>query len=503
MMKAVIFLSQLNFINNVLIYSYILYIGILTCALAQSSYGTDFYIGIMRNYREQTEHVLLYIMTTSSSPVTFTVKNYNNVIITATVTNITSVNVNIPVSQVTLDSSYSNRNKGIHVYTNNEGLISVLVMNYRHASIGEYVAYPSQDIPDLNQYQYYAVSIGAIPDYTLSGVLLTGVKNNTTVTIIPTQTITVPENIQNPSSPNVTITAGTPFSITLHRMQTFLFGALAVDITGTSIVSNKPLSVVSGHECGNVPSSYCCCQHITEQIPPTVTWGRQFLLTPYSGRSGQYYKILAAENQTTFNVTCDNGIVSTVYLSTSGSTITKYSTTNTYCSIVSDKPILVNQLGASYEVDNIGDPVISMVPSINHYSEKIKFVSPPISGSRPVTSHYINIATTSQDTVLMDGSVLSLTWNTIYNDNNIIGYGAQVQITDLNSHTITSQSKLSVLVYGFGDFTGYSYSAGVNLMQLTGKMIKFSDNNHEKMCTVSLLCVKIAFFPQVHNKHTL
>ena len=477
MMKAVFFLSQLNFINKVIVYFYILYIGILACALAQSSYGTDFYIGIMRNFREQTEYVWLYIMTTSSSPVSFTVENYINVIITGTVNNTASVNVSIPVSQVTLDSSYSNRNKGIHVYTNNGGLISVLVINYQRATIGEYIAYPSQDIADLNQYQYYAVSIGAMPDYTLSEVLLIGVKNNTIVTIIPTQTITVPENIQNPSSPNVTITAGTPFSITLHRMQTFLFGALAVDISGTSIVSNKPLSVVSGHECGNVPSSSCCCQHLTEQIPPTVTWGRQFLLTPYSGRSGQYYKILAAENQTTFNFTCGNGIVSTVYLSTAGGTITKYSTTNTYCSIVSDKPILVNQLGASYDVDNIGDPVISMVPSIDQYSEKITFISPPISGSYPVTSHYINIAATSQDTVLMDGSVLSLTWNTIYNDNNIIGYGAQVQITDLNSHTITSQSKLSVLVYGFGYATGYSYSAGVNLMQLTGKIEKFSDNN--------------------------
>ena len=449
----------------------------MTCALAQSSYGTDFYIGIMRNYREQTEHVWLYIMTTSSSPVSFTVENYTNVIITGTVNNTASVNVSIPVNQVTLRSSYSNRNKGIHVYTNNEGLISVLVINYQSASIGEYIAYPSQDIADLNQYQYYAVSTGAIPDYTLSEVLLIGVKNNTIVTIIPTQTITVPENIQNPSSPNVTITAGTSFSITLHRMQTFLFGALAVDISGTSIVSNKPLSVVSGHECGNVPDSVAYCEHLTEQIPPTVTWGRQFLLTPYGNRSGQYYKILAADNQTTLNFTCGNGIVSTVYLSISGSTITKYSTTNAYCSIVSDKPVLVNQLGAGHNADNIGDPVISMIPSIDQYSERITFISPPISGSYPVTSHYINIAATSQDTVLMDGSVLSLTWNTIYNDNNIIGYGTQVQITDLNSHTITSQSKLSILVYGFGGVTGYSYSAGMNLMQLTGKIEKFSDNN--------------------------
>ena len=475
-MKAVIFLSELNIFNKVLNYSYTLYIGILTCALAQSSYGTDFYIGAMRNFGEVTENLRLYIMTTSSLPVSFTVENYTNVIITGTVTNTASVNVSISVSQVTLDSSYSNRNKGIHVYTNNGGLISVLVMNYQIGTVGEYVAYPSQELGDLNQYQYYAVSTESIVDYTLSEVLLIGVKNNTIVTIIPAHTITVPENIQNPSSPNVTIIAGTPFSITLHRMQTFLFGALDVDITGTSIVSNKPLSVVSGHECGNVPSNLAACEHLTEQIPPTVTWGRQFLLTPYGSRSGQYYKILAAENQTTFNFICGNGSVSTVYLSTSGSTTTKYSSTNAYCSIVSDKPILVNQLGASYQVDNNGDPVISMIPSIDQYSEKITFVSIAIPGPYPVTSHYINIAATSQDTVLMDGTMLPLTWNTIYNDNKIIGYGTQVQITDLNSHTITSQSKISVLVYGFGYGTGYSYSAGVNLIQLTGKIINFSNN---------------------------
>ena len=63
-------------------------------------------------------------------------------------------------------------------------------------------------------------------------------------------------------------------------MQTFLFGAPGNDITGTSIVSNKPLTVISGHECGNVPDDVPRCEHITEEIPPTVHWGQQFLLTP-------------------------------------------------------------------------------------------------------------------------------------------------------------------------------------------------------------------------------
>lgn len=69
----------------------------------------------------------------------------------------------------------------------------------------------------------------------------------------------------------------------------------------------------------------------------------------------------------------------------------------------------------------------------------------------------------------MDGQSLSLTWNTIYDKNgDIFGYGARVPITvsGLDSHTLSSMSKFSTLVYGFSIATGYSYSAGVSIGKL-------------------------------------
>ena len=409
-------------------------------------------------------------MTLSSSPVTYTV-TYSGTIATGTVTNTFLAKLNISTDLVVVDSSYQNRNKGIHVSANSE--ISVLLINYREYSIGDYFAY-NHFIQNLTQtqYQYYAVSTGSLAisaqSLRLSEILLVGTEDNTAVTVVPTQNIAVPQNIQFSNSPKISVTAGTPFSFTLHKMQTFLFGVPGNDTTGTSIVSDKPLTVISGHECGNVPYNVGYCQHITEQIPPTVNWGQQFLLTPYSGKVVQYYKIITAANHTTYNFTCGRYNTTTHYLNTAGSSFTHSTSGSSYCSVSSDKPILVTQLGAGYALDYTGDPVISIVPSIDQYSQEIVFVSPNINGD--ITSHYINIATTTnQSTILVNGIALTLTWNAIYDHtNNVIGYGTQLIINSTSldiPHILTSHTKFSTLVYGFGFTSGYSYSAGVNLTQ--------------------------------------
>ena len=420
--------------------------------------GTTFYIGAMRNVNGQTDNLWLFITTPSSSPVSYTVEQRTGVIATGTVTNTSPVNVSLPHSLVTLDSSYSNRENGIVVYSD-PNPISVVLVHYKSTTSGEYLAYPYQEYP-VSQYQYYLVSVGT-PTFFRSEALLIGNVDNTAVTITPTQNITVPQDIQNPSSSSITVNAGTSFNVTIHRMQTFFFGTY-MDISGTSIVSDKPLTVISGHECGYAPDNVIDCDHLTEQIPPTVTWGKQFLLTPYAGRSRQFYKIIAAESDTALNYTCSDVGTSTISLTNAGDFSFQFSNNGIYCSLVSNKPVLVVQLGPGYNLSPDGDPVISMVPPIDQYSESVTFISPDISD---FTSHHVNIASVTIDTILMDGQPLSLTWNTISDsDNNIVGYGTQVLITDLTSHTITSMSntKFSTLVYGFGTDIGYSYSAGVN-----------------------------------------
>ena len=412
----------------------------------------------MRNYRGKTTSYQLYIATLSQTDVNYTIKQMSGIITSGTVSISNPAIVSLSASLVSLDNSYMYRNQGIHVHS--DGQISLIVVNYGSYSMDIYQAYPHHIFP-IFQYQYYAVSIGTYVTYTMSEILLVGNIDNTTITITPTADVTVPIDIQKADSPSETILARTTKIIKLHRFQTFLFGATGVDFSGTSIVSNQPLTVVSGHECGNIPYNVHACGHVSDQIPPTVTWGKKFILTPYNGRTaGQYFKLIASENTTTIMHNCESG-VSTMHLAFAGDVDVFYTNYTTYCYLESDKPLLVTQMMPSYHADGItGDPSISIIYPIDQYKEDMSFFS----NFPEITQHYINIIATQQDTMLMDDSVLSLSWNSISDLNNeIVGYAAQMTITSLGGHVITSTNNVTftVLAYGYANYISYSYTAGI------------------------------------------
>ena len=67
-------------------------------------------------------------------------------------------------------------------------------------------------------------------------------------------------------------TSGIPYSITLEPGQTYqLRGTNGPpnDVTGSHIISDKPIAVFGGHSCGNInSSSEFFCDYLVEEIPP-------------------------------------------------------------------------------------------------------------------------------------------------------------------------------------------------------------------------------------------
>ena len=421
----------------------------------------------MINLGGYTQSYQLYITTLSQTNVNYTIEQMSGIITSGTVSISSPAIVSLSTSLVSLDSSYMYRNQGIHVHS--DGQISLIVVNSHlfAGSVGLYHAYAYQVFP-IFHYQYYAVSIGTYISYTMSEILLVGNIDNTTITITPTANIIVPIDIHSAGSSSETILAGGTKTIKLNCFQTFLFGVTGFDLSGTSIVSDQPLTVVSGHQCGNIPYSVKYCDHISEQILPTVTWGKRFILTPYKDRTaGQYYKLIASNNSTTVMYNCSSG-VSTIYLAYAGDVDTIYTSYTTYCYLESDKPLFVTQMMPGKRADGYprGDPSIGRIVPIEQYKREIIFI--PLQFS---STNYINIAATQQDTMLMDGSVLSLSWNSISDLNDeVVGYAAQVTVTSLGVHVITSTNNnvtFTVLVYGYGSPSiGYTYSAGT-----TGKVL--------------------------------
>ena len=136
-----------------------------------------------------------------------------------------------------------------------------------------------------------------------------------------------------------------------------------------------------------------------------------------------------------------------------------------YCSVVSNNPIYVAQLGVSYEYNggNFGDPSINTVAPMEQYINSIQYTT------LTADSHYYSVVMPNDEyydgTIIFDGSLQTISeWNPIYySDGSIAGYGYSSLTT--GSHTIThpnEEGKLFVSVYGWSTFRGYSYAGGMS-----------------------------------------
>ena len=466
-----------------------------------STYGVHFYVGILRSDWYYTRE--LTITTLSVQPVNFTVElgigwNHSSTgwYYTGNVSVDSPALIILPDNVEPRHGNYSERFKGIHIYSNDDNTpISVVVMSVDLYHNAEYLAYPYINM-GLQRYEYYVVSIDSWHE-AQSLFLLVGNEDNTTITIVPTQMIEVPEDPQNPSNPTTIINANNTYTITLHLMQTLLIGA-EDDLTGTQIISNKPLTVISGHECG-ILSKYIWwwkvyfsqndhvivfwfCDYVTEQIPPTVTWGKKFLLAPFPEASVQHYtKIVASEGVTTITQTCKNTLINTTLLTFPGDwNFTKaYIDPITYCTIESDKPILVSQLVSeghvrrSHDSNSYLHETLSVIPPIEQYINKVVYVPLNTSLTDWFDHHYIQIATTNTSDVLLDDKPYNWNWEPIHGYNgDIIGYGTVHEFDDILPHVLRHTDKnagLSVIGYGsMKEYSlvnpeGYTYLTGMNL----------------------------------------
>ncbi len=378
-----------------------------------------------------------------------------------------------------LESDYSGREKGIRVRATGEENVFVLVATHHTGGFGNYLAYPcpSQDF-DKGSYEYFAVS-------TASGtgrgqVVLVACRNDTKVQISPKEGIGIalPEDAQDPSSPLVNIDSGNSHTVFLNQMQTLLISAeLGVDLTGTKITSNKPLTVVSGHECSNVPESFMSCEQLAVQVPPTLTWGTEFLLAPFAGRtSGQYYKVVSSRRDTTVVYKCGVSDALDTILSKPGESLLFMTTSFDYCYLYSSDPVLVVQLATGGFVnsggDGLGDPVMAIVSPVQQHVSRASFLSLELEAVNFAT-HAISVTVTTEhfcsSDIFLDGLPLDCVWNEIQDLGGcVVGFGCTMTVAN-GSHTVSHNGEdglLSVMAYGFNgspESRGYAYTAGLNL----------------------------------------
>ena len=386
--------------------------------------------------------------------------------------------------QVT-NSEFSNREKGLHIYTTNDAAIFVVAENFiAPQNHGVFLAYPCLTLEAVSDYEYVLISAEVTSDPN-SQILLVGCENDTKISIIPSQSITLPQDFQLTNSPSIVSNTGSIVNGSLHQMQTLLISS-DHDLTGTKVVSNKPLTVIAGHECAVVPPNIGGCEPFAVQIPPTITWGTSFLLSPFNTRTSDTVYELVSLEETSVVLTCGNF--------SRNLTVTMSSfnfSSNSFCSLSSSKPILVVQFAIFGNLDLKNEPAITLISPIDQYVNEISFLTLP-EDIFPTNFISVTVGTEyfNESRILLNGKKLDCQWNPIYNGSNtVFGYGCSKNISSWRNtprqHVLSHSDDdglLSVVVYGFNSLSGYAYLGGQHISIGNGKLIYSTRAHYSTHC---------------------
>jgi hypothetical protein len=168
------------------------------------------------------------------------------------------------------------------------------------------------------------------------------------------------------------------------------------DMSGSVVKATKPVAVVSGNQCANVPTNNKWCDYIADSEFPTNTWGRtvHVIRDPRRAQSA-YVKIFAKEpntkvfrNGTYFRlISTAGGMEGKGFIydrsDASGNKVVTYT---------ADKPISITFFEQGQEEDNIpADPFQMTMLPIEQYQKEVIFCTPGIKGGVGFSENYLTV----------------------------------------------------------------------------------------------------------------
>ncbi len=369
----------------------------------------------------------------------------------------------------------------IHVYSD-DPIICYGVTRYHYTSDGflalpvnsfgkEYIVASYSD-PTTNEFQW-------LPSYTS----VVAAYDNTSVrfTLGGTETTLTKGGLQSGEYSDFSMNKGDVLVVSGY-------GAFA-DLSGSKVISNKPVGVISGNFCAYVPSDKGYCDYIIEMELPTDTWGRDYLVTPIKNRkNNSILKIFPKEGNTNIyrdsvliaNITNAGGVLGLGYIE-----IRADDGNPSNVVISGDKQISVTQYNTGQEDDDVAsDPFQLVLTPIEQFQKEIIFNTPGIKGGFGFSQNFINIVyETENQSIIPDdleiGTVLDsqVIWQQINSISSVsypfaIEIGGKkyssvtVQLSGDGVYRIKSNNDFTAYAYGFSDYDSYGFPTSVILADL-------------------------------------
>ena len=279
--------------------------------------------------------------------------------------------INIP-SDLTMDCSNPEKHAtAIRLQSQDDKDINVVGSHIgQNDSINGVLVFPKIETKS-GTYEYFALSSSKGDSQTNESFIgFVTTEPNTTVTL------TVVTNMTMLFGNISLLVEGNSYTDTIVKEGLSSVGTANSDLSGTKLISDKPVTFVTGPECGFYPHNATKCDGMLMHIPPTETWGFKFFLFPLSTRSGDGYRILASRGGTECSVTCTNASLSETFTLAKPGDFKQLVYTTRYCSVECNQPVLIFQFNPNKAfVENPQlHPYTIMIPPVGQYSSKYDLI---------------------------------------------------------------------------------------------------------------------------------
>jgi hypothetical protein len=316
-----------------------------------------------------------------------------------------------------------------------------------------------------------------------SAVTIIGTAADTQVTVKPSWRIrgNPPIAATQPGT-DITVTLG-PFDVLNLETDDATFQddpTTAADLSGTAVLSNKPVAVFSGVETTSAPGGVitiptgpgwmdgdtCCLDHLEDQMFPVESIGTKYVVTRSPIRStGSYHEpdilrfVGAAEVAT---VTTSLPAPFDSFVLQPGEVKTTYAQQDVV--VTSDKPVMIAQILISNQyVDGpyTGDPSLTMFPPVEQYRTEYVILTP-----NSWTTNWVVISAEVGSNVTIDGAAPT---------NCVITPAGMVEGKSFESrrcpltvgvHGLTGDLPFGVVAYGYGNAGSYAFAGGADVKHI-------------------------------------
>ena len=425
--------------------------------LGYSYIGCDYYAAVTPQYPgyQQAPHKFaVAISNTTAAAATITITRGANVVTTDTVQPSTVKTITLPwlnelsamdgVSKVVVDGAYRVRStQPVNVYQYNplEATVtndaSLLVP--ANAWTGSYLIASWQHWDLVNRPGFYSV-IAA--------------ENDTTVTFLPSKT-------GNKVGAGAGVNADGTGMVKLGASDILMVrSATGGDLTGTIVHSDKPVAVISGHPCTNVPLTDSACDHLEESMFPIETLAKDYIVVPPAQvpddtkPKAEMVRVIASEDNTTLTYTPNQPAATT--LAKAGDFIELPKTVAAF-RITADKKIAVGQYMVGQSAGfGTSDPAMLMSVAVEQYRKTYLFHAPPT-----WSANYVDI-------IAPDGTAVKVDGQNVANFTSIPGTGfgyTHVKLSNAGdgTHTVSADKEVGISVYGVLNYGSYWYPGGLDL----------------------------------------